>query len=77
MRRPSLGPVLLTVALLAVLAVYMVPRGLAARAQLDIADDPVRIAERALHESFNADLAQREIERALAVKDADLAQSFV
>jgi hypothetical protein len=77
MRRPSLGPVLLTVALLAVLAVYMVPRGLAARAQLDIADDPVRIAERALDESFNADLAQREIERALAAKDADLAQSFV
>jgi hypothetical protein len=77
MRGPSLGPVLLTVALLAVLAVYMVPRGLAARAQLDIADDPVRIAERALDESFNADLAQREIERALAAKDADLAQSFV
>ena len=55
----------------------MVPRGLDARAQLAIADDPARIAARALDEKFNADLATREIEQALAAKDADLAQSFV
>jgi len=77
MRRPSLGLALLTAAVLAVLAAYIVPRGLDARAQLAIADDPARIAERALDEKFNAGLAEREIDAALATGDADLAQSFV
>jgi hypothetical protein len=77
MRRLSITPVLLAAALLAVLAAYLVPRGLAARAQLAIADDPARIAERALNEKFDAALAHREIEQALAANDSDLAQSFV
>jgi len=57
-RRPSIGPVLLVAALLAALAIYVVPRGLAARTQLAIADDSARIAERALNEKFNAGLAR-------------------
>jgi hypothetical protein len=40
-------------------------------------DDPVRIADRALAQSFNADVAQREIESALKADDAELAQSFL
>jgi hypothetical protein len=77
MRRSSLGLALLTAAVLAALAAYIVPHGLDARAQLAIADDPARIAERALDEKFNAGLAEREIDAALAAGDADLAQSFV
>lgn len=77
MRQPHLSPALLAAALLAVLAAYVVPRGLDAGAQLAIADDPARIAERALDKKFNAALAAREIEEALAAGDADLAQSFV
>jgi hypothetical protein len=77
MRRPLIGPVVLVVALFSALAIYAVPRGLDARAQLVIADDPARIAERVLDERFNATLAAQEIEQALAKGDADLAQSFV
>jgi hypothetical protein len=77
MRRPRLAPVLLIAALLAGLAAYVVPRGLAARAALARVDDPAQIAERALDEKFNAALATREINQALADHDADLANSFV
>lgn len=77
MRRTRLAPVLLAAALLAGGAAYVVPRGLEAQHLLSIEDDPVAIAERALDKKFNADVAQREIEAALAAKDADLAQSFV
>jgi hypothetical protein len=76
MRHPSVGPVLLATAL-AALAAYMVPRGLDAHMQLAIEDDPVRIADRALDRKFNAAVAAHEINRALAAKDADLAESFV
>jgi hypothetical protein len=76
-RRARLVPVLLIAALLAAGASYVVPRGLEAQHLLSIEDDPVAIAQRALDEKFNADVAQREIEAALAAKDADLAQSFV
>ena len=54
-----------------------VPRGLEANALMEIADDPVQIADRALAETFDAGVAQREIDAALAAKDADLANSFV
>jgi hypothetical protein len=77
MRHPLIGPVVLAIALFAALAIYAVPRGLDARAQLVIADDPARIAERELDEKFNAGVATQEIEQALAKDDADLAQSFV
>jgi hypothetical protein len=77
MRRRRLVPALLAVAALAGLAAYVVPRGLAAQGQLTIADDPARLADRALGEKFNAEVATREINQALAAKDADLADSFV
>ena len=76
-RRTRLGPALLAAALLAAAAGYVVPRGLDAQALLSIENDPVEIAQRALDDTFNAGVAQREIEAALAAKDADLAKSFV
>jgi hypothetical protein len=76
-RRPSIGPILLVGAVLAAVAAYVVPRGLEARETLAIQDDPVRIADRALDKTFNAAMAEREIEAALASTDADLAKSFV
>ncbi len=77
MARPRIGPALFVAALLAALAVYVVPRGLAAHDTLAMADDPVRIADRALDRKFNAEVAARGINDALADHDADLAKSFV
>ena len=77
MHRPSIGPVLLVAAVLAGLASYAVPRGLEARSLLDIEDDPSRIAARALDQKFDAAVARREIDAALAAKDSELAGSFV
>jgi hypothetical protein len=77
MRRHRTAPALLAAAMLAALACYVVPRGLEANSLLSIEDDPARIAGRALDEKYDAALAQREIDTALAAKDADLAQSFV
>jgi len=76
-RAPGIWPALLVAAALCLLAAYVVPRGLDAQTQLAISDDPARIAERAVDEKFNAEVATREIEQALAAKDADLARSFV
>lgn len=70
-------PVPIVVTALTAVAVYVVPRKIEAHALFAVADDPVRIADRALHESFNAPLATREIEQALADQDMDLANSFV
>jgi hypothetical protein len=39
--------------------------------------DPVKISERALNQSFNRDVAEREIRSALTAGDTDLARSFV
>lgn len=77
MRRLRLAPTLIAVAVLAVAACYVVPRGLEARSMIAIEDDPARIADRALTDTFDAARAQREIEAALAAKDVDLAKSFV
>ncbi len=76
-RRARLAPALLACALLAAGAGYAVPRGLEAQHLLAIEDDPVRIADRELDQKFNAGVASREIDAALAADDADLAQSFV
>jgi len=73
---PRIAPAVLAFVLLAALAAYFVPRGLEARALLAIEDDPVRIAERAIDEKFNAEVAEREINAALANGDPDLASSF-
>jgi hypothetical protein len=77
MRRPSMGPALLVAAAMAALAVYTVPRGLTARDTLMSENDPASIADRALDTRFNADVARKGIEAALADNDADLAKSFV
>ena len=50
--------------------------GMEAQARLAV-DDPVQISDRALDRVFNRDVAEREIRRALAAGDNDLAQSFV
>ena len=54
-----------------------VPRGFEAQTLLAIQDDPAELADHALDGSFDASVATREIETALAAKDADLAKSFV
>lgn len=76
-RRRRIAPAALLALLLAGLASYVVPRGLDAQFLLSIEDDPAEIAGRALDERFNAEVATREIEAALAAKDSDLAKSFV
>jgi len=76
-REHRLVPVLVVAVLLATAAAYTVPRGFEAGHLFAIEDDPEAIAERALAERFNGDLATREIEAALAAKDSDLAKSFV
>src|SRR5690606_25860658 len=57
--------------------VYLVPRALDAGRLLASEDDPVHLAARVLDEKFDAQVAVREIEAALAANDADLARSFV
>ena len=61
-------------AVLAAVAVYTVPPAVEMLAGMD---DPARIAHHALNDKFDAGVAKREIEAALAAGDADLAQSFV
>lgn len=75
--RARLAPALIACALLAAGACYAVPRGLEAQHLLAIEDDPAEIADRALDQKFNADVAKQEIDTALAADDADLAASFV
>jgi len=79
MHPPRRWPVVL--ALLTVIAcifamLIAVPRGIEIGSILASADDPAKIAERGLDEAVNPELVRREIEAALAVKDADLARSF-
>ncbi|HET9717651.1 MAG TPA: hypothetical protein VFP60_15845 [Pseudolabrys sp.] len=59
---------------LAAAALYAVPRASESLATLD---DPQRIASRAIEGKFDAAVAQREIEEALAARDSELAQSLV
>src|SRR5262245_37180877 len=74
MRRPGIGPAVAAVFLLGLAALYAVPRAVDAFYGLD---DPSRIANQALDYKFDAAVAGREIEAALAANDVDLAQSFV
>jgi len=73
MSRAAASLLALAVVVCAVAAAYAVPRAIAA---LDGLNDPARIADHALDGQFDAGVAQREIEAALAGHDADLAQSF-
>ena len=68
---------LLLAAALALVAWLTVPHGVAAGRWLAAQDDPVALTDLALDQSFDAGLAQREIEAALAAGDVELAESFV
>ena len=61
----------------AIAALAVMPRGIEAESLLAAQDDPVKIADRALDRSFDASVAAREIQSALAADDADLAKSFL
>ena len=74
LRTPRIGTALLAAVLLAAAAAYTVPRTADAVSGLD---DPARIAGRALDGTFDAVIAQREIEAALAAQDSELAQSVI
>ena len=64
-------------ACLALAATASVPEGVSAARAIASADDPARIADLALEQQFNAAVATREIEEALAAGDLELARSFV
>ena len=64
-------------ACLALGAGISVPGGVHAARSIAAADDPARLADLALDHSFDAQLAVREINEALAAGDIDLARSFV
>lgn len=68
----------LTLACACAIAGYaVVPRGVEAGQLLYAQDDPILLADHHLARVFNADVAAREIEAALAADDADLAVSFL
>jgi hypothetical protein len=58
-------------------AVVLLPRAYESVNWLLIADDPAALADRKLVTAFDAGIATREIEAALAAKDPELAKSFV
>jgi hypothetical protein len=62
---------------LAALGVFSLPGGIDAARTLAAADDPVRLVELALDKEFDAAVAVREINAALAEGDIELARSFV
>ncbi|HYS48540.1 MAG TPA: hypothetical protein VEM36_07190 [Xanthobacteraceae bacterium] len=77
MLRLQIALPLLLAAGLALAAPWTLPRGIEAGRALAARDDPARIADLALEQSFDAAAAKREIEAALAADDPELAQSFV
>src|SRR5215204_1186706 len=63
--------------LLALAAWTAVPRAIDGVRLLAAQDDPVQLTDFALNESFDARIAAREIETALATNDTELADSFL
>jgi hypothetical protein len=61
----------------AIAAYHVVPHGVEAEQLLYAQDDPVLLTDHQLTRVFNADVAAREIEAALAADDVDMAQSFL
>jgi hypothetical protein len=57
-------------------ALTVVPRGIEAESLLSAQDDPALLTDQALDRSFDATVAAREIQSALAANDPDLAKSF-
>jgi hypothetical protein len=76
LRHPALA--VLGAAVFATAAFTLVRAGIDARARFAmVAADPVQISDQALGRVFNHDVAEREIQAALAAGDFDLAQSFI
>ena len=63
--------------LFAAAAIFTAPFAMQADMLLKSEDDPALVADLALEQTFNGELAIREIEAALEANDADLASSFV
>jgi hypothetical protein len=61
----------------AIAALAILPHAFEAQGLLSIADDPAALSDRAVAQSFNAEVAAREISAALEANDVDLAQSFL
>jgi hypothetical protein len=61
----------------ALTALAAVPRGIGAGVLLQAQDDPAQLTDIGLSRTFNATVAAREIEAALAAGDIDLATSFL
>ena len=61
----------------ALAALAIVPRAFEAQVLLAAQDDPAALADYAVARSFDATIAVREIDAALAADDADLALSFL
>jgi hypothetical protein len=76
-RRVRVGPVLAVAVLFAGLAIWLVPLAWDSGHVLTSRSDPNAVADRMLDEKFNAEVAARGIDDALAAQDADLANSFV
>src|SRR5262249_14013094 len=64
-------------AICAIAAAFLLCGAIAAHNRIAAADDPVAISDRALAQAFDRNVAEREIQAALAAGDTDLAQSFV
>jgi hypothetical protein len=58
-------------------AVALLPQAIESGWLLLVQDDPAALADRKLDRAFNAEIAAREIEAALAANDPELANSFV
>jgi hypothetical protein len=58
-------------------AIVLLPRAIESVNWLVVEDDPAALADRKLAATFDATVATREIEGALAAKDPELAKSFV
>lgn len=77
MSRWQIALLVLAAAALAALAVVAVPRAIEAAGVVGGDVDPATLVDRNVSRVLDRDTVAREIESALAAKDADLAQSFV
>jgi hypothetical protein len=73
---PSIGTPLGLALICALVALLTVPAGLEAGTLVSLQDDPAGLADHLLDLSFDAAVANREIEAALGAGDVDLAVSF-
>jgi hypothetical protein len=76
-KRSRIGSPLGLAVLCVVVGLLTVPAGLEAETLVSLQDDPAALADHMLDLSFDAPVAKREIESALAADDAELAGSFL